>query len=101
MALVKVAKVADIGVGKMIGVKVKNKAILIANIGGKLHAMNDVCTHSKCGLSRGTLEGAVVTCPCHGSKFDARDGKVIGGPAATDELAFKVKIDGKDVFVDA
>ena len=100
MAHVKVAKLAEIASGKMIGVKAKGKAILIANIGGKLHAMSDTCTHKKCGLSRGKLDGAEVTCPCHGSRFDARDGKVIGGPAQLDVLTFKVSIEGKDVFVD-
>jgi 3-phenylpropionate/trans-cinnamate dioxygenase ferredoxin subunit len=28
-------------------------------------------------LSRGTLEGTVVTCPRHGSQFDVRDGHVV------------------------
>lgn len=100
MALVKVAKTDEISPGKMIGVKAKGKALLIANINGKLHAINDTCTHAKCGLSRGELDGAVVTCPCHGSRFDVRSGNVLGGPATASELAFKVVVKEKDVFVD-
>jgi len=101
MAYVKVATVAEIGPGKMIGVKAKGKAVLIANIGGKLHAVSDTCTHKGCGLSRGELEGAVITCPCHASRFDARDGKLLGGPAQLPVRVFNVKIDEKNVFVDA
>ena len=100
MAPVKVAAVAEVGPGRMIGVKARGKSILIANIGGKFHAMGDSCTHKGCGLSRGTIEGAVVTCPCHGSRFDVRDGKVLGGPAPLAEPVFKVKTVGKDIFVD-
>lgn len=100
MVFVKVAATNDIGPGKMTGVKAKGKTILIANIGGKLHAIGDSCTHKGCALSRGTLEGAVITCPCHGSRFDVRDGKVIGGPAKLAETAFKVKAEGKDILVD-
>ncbi|MBU5557918.1 MAG: non-heme iron oxygenase ferredoxin subunit [Candidatus Aenigmarchaeota archaeon] len=99
MVFVKVAAVSDIPIGKMLGVKAKGKAILIANIGGKLHAMADTCTHASCGLSRGEIEGAVVTCPCHGSRFDVRDGKVLEGPAKLPARVFDVKVDGKSILV--
>lgn len=100
MAFVKVATVPDVPPGKMAGVRVKGKAILIANAGGKLHAIGDSCTHARCALSRGQLEGAVVTCPCHSSRFDVRDGRVLGGPAKLAEPAFKIKVQGKDILID-
>jgi 3-phenylpropionate/trans-cinnamate dioxygenase ferredoxin component len=31
-------------------------------------------------LSRGTLEGNIITCPRHGSKFDITTGESISGP---------------------
>ncbi len=101
MTFERVAAAADVPTGKMIGVKANGKTVLIANVAGKLHAIADSCTHAHCALSRGTLEGAAVTCPCHSSKFDVRTGKVIAGPAKLNELAFNVKVEGKQIFVDA
>lgn len=101
MALKRVVAVADLPPGRMMGVNIGEKTLLLANVAGKFHSINDRCTHAHCALSRGTLEGAVVTCPCHSSKFDVRDGRVISGPAKAAELPYPVKAQGKDVFIDA
>ena len=55
--------------------------VAIANVGGELHGFDDTCTHRGCSLAQGTLEGNVVTCPCHGSQFDVTTGAVVRGPA--------------------
>jgi nitrite reductase/ring-hydroxylating ferredoxin subunit len=34
------------------------------------HAFGDTCTRLRCSLAEGKLDGAVVTCACHGSQFD-------------------------------
>jgi 3-phenylpropionate/trans-cinnamate dioxygenase ferredoxin subunit len=31
----------------------------------------------ECPLSKGTLEGYVIKCPCHGWKFDIRNGEFL------------------------
>ncbi len=41
---------------------------------GSLHAIEDACLHAGGPLHEGTLDGAIVTCPWHGWKFDVRDG---------------------------
>ncbi|QMU69078.1 ubiquinol-cytochrome c reductase iron-sulfur subunit [Streptacidiphilus sp. P02-A3a] len=38
-----------------------------------------VCTHQGCTVKPG--QGLELDCPCHGSRFDAADGRVLGGPA--------------------
>jgi 3-phenylpropionate/trans-cinnamate dioxygenase ferredoxin subunit len=43
-------------------------------------------------LSQGSLEGTVVTCPRHGSKFDLTDGKVIRWTKWTGVVASAVKL---------
>jgi catalase len=58
-----------------------DRKIAIANIGGELHGFDDTCTHRGCSLAQGSLEGTVVTCPCHGSQFDVVTGAVVRGPA--------------------
>jgi len=44
-----------------------------------------------CSLAEGKLSGTTVECPCHGSRYDLRDGSVIQGPASEPELSFDVR----------
>ncbi len=61
-------------------ISVQGKEILIANVNGNFYAIGNVCTHERGDLSQGTLEGNVVTCPKHKSKFDVTTGKVVSHP---------------------
>jgi Rieske Fe-S protein len=47
---------------------------------GALHAHSAICPHLGCAVRWNGVEGT-FDCPCHGSRFDARDGHVINGPA--------------------
>lgn len=111
MALVTVAKKGDIANGKMIGVEVEGKKLLIANIGGKLYAIDAVCSHMGGDLAKGRLDSNVVICPRHGSQFDVKTGKLVKGPGfaakaltfgkgAQDQAAFAVVVQGNDVKVE-
>ena len=102
----KVAKVSDIPAGKMKAVKIGDKDILVANVGGVFYAIADHCTHEGGRLSMGTLEGGVVTCPLHGSRFDVRTGKSVSGSKflffrskVGDVPSYEVKVVGDDVLV--
>ena len=57
--------------------KVGDKECLVANVNGNYYAIGNRCTHANADLSKGSLEGNVVTCPRHKSKFDVTTGKVI------------------------
>ncbi|OIJ69019.1 Rieske (2Fe-2S) protein [Streptomyces mangrovisoli] len=46
---------------------------------GSLTAHSSICTHAGCAINK--LEGTTLICPCHGSEFDARTGKVLRAPA--------------------
>ncbi|MET9905790.1 Rieske 2Fe-2S domain-containing protein [Streptomyces sp. NPDC006476] len=46
---------------------------------GSLKAYSTICTHAGCPINK--LEGTTLVCPCHGSEFDARTGKVLRSPA--------------------
>lgn len=50
-------------------------------------------------LCQGTLSGDVVQCPWHGSRFDVKSGKVVGGPAKKPVKQYKVHVDGEDIEV--
>ena len=47
---------------------------------GRLHRYGPTCTHLGCEVRFNPAE-ASWDCPCHGSRFDARDGRVLEGPA--------------------
>lgn len=45
-------------------------------------AYSAVCTHTACDISEWIAEARHLLCPCHGSKFDVKDGaRVMSGPA--------------------
>jgi len=80
----------EIGEGEMTAVPVGDRMVAIANVGGNLHAFDDVCTHRQCSLAEGDLEGLVIECPCHGSQFDITSGEVVNGPATEPIDVFEV-----------
>lgn len=80
MSFVKVAKTGEILPGTMNHVEIKKKELCIANVGGKFYAIGDRCGHENASLARGKLEGTLVICPMHSSKFDGTTGKKVAGP---------------------
>lgn len=97
---VKVAQKKDVTAGRMKTVTAGGKNIALANIGGEIFAVDDVCTHAGCSLSgEGHLETATIVCGCHGSKFDAKTGKVLGLPATVPLNSYPVKIEGEDILI--
>lgn len=100
MNSVRAASTDKLGPGRMLGVDLEGKEILIANINGNYYAMENRCTHMACMLSDGTLRGDNVTCPCHGSVFDVRTGGVLKGPARKPEPKYTVRIEQDQIFVD-
>jgi 3-phenylpropionate/trans-cinnamate dioxygenase ferredoxin subunit len=72
-----VAKMEELKNGAMKAVNVAGHQILLARVGDKYYAVDNLCTHMKGNLSQGKLEGTVVTCPLHGSQFDITNGRVV------------------------
>jgi len=111
MALVTVAKKGDIANGKMIGVEVEGRKLLIAGFGGKLYALDAVCSHMGGDLSKGRIESDLVICPRHGAQYDIRTGKLVKdvgfaakaltmGRGAHEQATFRVVVEGDDVKVE-
>lgn len=106
MEFVKVAEAADVPAGSMKAVDVKGVEVLIVNVGGRHYAMGNKCTHAGGRLSEGKLDGNIVTCPKHGSKFDITTGRSVQGPKiaflklkAKDDSSYEVKVEGGAITV--
>ena len=76
-SLVEVAKASELKDGAMKEVLTRGREILLAKVADKYYASDNRCPHMGGKLSQGKLEGAVVTCPRHGSQFDLTDGRVV------------------------
>jgi 3-phenylpropionate/trans-cinnamate dioxygenase ferredoxin subunit len=107
MSFIKAAMTTDIPSGGMKGFSINGKNILISNIDGKFYAINGTCTHMGGDLTKGKLEGSVVTCPRHGAKFDIKTGKNLTGPkilflklTTGEESVFPVKVEGSQIMID-
>lgn len=74
---VEVGKTVEMVNGAMKEVNIQDKPILLARVGEKFYAAQGRCPHMGGILSKGKLEGTVVTCPRHGSQFDLKDGSVV------------------------
>lgn len=104
-------KISQFREGQPKRVELGGKGVLVAKVDGHFFAIGDRCTHWGCSLSDGTLEGTIVTCPCHGSKFDITNGKVltwVGGQPIIgtltsfmkkDEPVYRVTVEGNEITI--
>jgi nitrite reductase (NADH) small subunit len=98
MGFVLAAKTGDVPPGTIREFQVDGKAVALANVDGRFHAINGVCLHHGGPLGDGPLEGAVVTCPWHGWQYDVQTGKVAQNPTVGVEC-YAVEVRGNEVFV--
>jgi nitrite reductase/ring-hydroxylating ferredoxin subunit len=80
---VPVLPIADLPEGAMRAVRAAGHVLLLVNIGGTIHAYDDLCPHAGAPLHTGRQEGGLVTCPLHGSQFDLATGALRRGPATS------------------
>jgi nitrite reductase/ring-hydroxylating ferredoxin subunit len=99
MAFLRAAKMEEVPAGTIREYALEGKVIALANVGGKLFAINNVCLHRGGPLGEGELEGQKVTCPWHGWQYDVTTGKLAANPAVGVET-FPVEVRGDDIFVD-
>jgi nitrite reductase/ring-hydroxylating ferredoxin subunit/uncharacterized membrane protein len=66
--------------------------VLLLRRDGRIHAIAETCSHMGGPLSEGKLEGDIVQCPWHGSRFCVRDGSVVDGPATYPQPLFETRV---------
>jgi nitrite reductase (NADH) small subunit len=75
------------------------KVICLANVGGSITAMDNVCLHRGGPLGQGVIEGNKVVCPWHGWQWDAKSGEAVHNPNIRIAL-YPVKIEGGDLMIE-
>jgi nitrite reductase/ring-hydroxylating ferredoxin subunit/uncharacterized membrane protein len=85
------AATTDLRPGEPHSVVVGDTPVMLVRHGPRVHAIHERCSHRGCMLSDGEIDGEIVTCVCHGSQFDLRDGSVQRGPAAAGQPVYEVR----------
>jgi nitrite reductase/ring-hydroxylating ferredoxin subunit len=74
--------------------------ILLCNVDGAFHAVEDDCTHALATLSEGELDGAVIACPLHGGRFDVITGQALRLPCKQPLRTYPVTVIDGEVWVE-
>lgn len=82
--------------GSAVSAKIGGRDAIVARpTSDTVAAFSAICTHKGCTVKP---NGKELDCPCHGSKYAAATGKVLGGPAPAPLPPIPVHVkDGKVV----
>ncbi|GAP22909.1 Rieske (2Fe-2S) protein [Leptolinea tardivitalis] len=94
-----VAQEQDIPLNERLFIEINEQPIVIFNLGGKLFAIGDVCTHDNGPVGDGQVDGYEVVCPRHGARFDIRSGKATKSPAFRDVPSYQIKVEDGKIFI--
>jgi len=96
---IKVAAVSDVPEGGTLAVEADKELVCLYNLGGRIYATDDICTHEEASLADGFIEGDCIECPLHQARFHIPTGEVRAPPADTDLRVFPVNVEGNDIVV--
>ncbi|MDY3550962.1 DUF2231 domain-containing protein [Gemmata sp. JC717] len=88
---IEVASADELKVGQMKLLHVNGRRVVLARTESGYSAFDDRCPHRGGSLADGVLACGTVTCPWHGSQFDARTGAVTAGPAEQSVQTYHVE----------
>jgi nitrite reductase/ring-hydroxylating ferredoxin subunit/uncharacterized membrane protein len=88
---VEVASADELKVGQMKLLHVNGRRIVLARTEAGHVAFDDHCTHRGGSLADGVLACGTVTCPWHGSQYDAATGAVKSGPTEKPIRTYRVE----------
>ncbi len=100
MAVVRVAKLADVTPGQPPRVEVGGAAVVLARVGDQVFACGDTCAHKGGPLSGGKLTGTRLACPWHGWMYDVRTGDCVFPGRGARVPSYPVRVDAGEVFVE-
>ena len=99
MARVRVAAFDLLPDGAGVRADAAGRRLALFRRGSDVFALDDRCSHAEASLAEGELLGDTVECPRHGATFDLRTGAALSLPATLPVLAYRVEVEGGEVFV--
>lgn len=96
---VRVLKAGEVVPGEMKVVMVAGTEVVVTEVDGTLCAFRNLCPHEEGPLSEGTLEGKIVTCPWHFSRFDVTTGNIVDGVTDDNLTVYEVRLNGDSIEV--
>ncbi len=96
---IRVSDAGQILDGQMAEVDADGTPVLLARVGGRLHACAAKCPHYGAPLATGVLDGTTVVCPWHHARFDVTTGALCDPPALDSLQAYAVEERDGGVFV--
>ena len=92
-------KESELKEGEMKAVRIKGKPILLVRQGGEIFGLSNRCPHMGCTFEGGILRDYLVMCPCHGWKFDVRNGQYTENNL-TILTSYRCKVENGKIFVE-
>ncbi len=92
--------VDELSQGKMRALQVDGHDVLLAHTESGFHAIANRCPHDVIALDLGCLEGEVVRCSLHGSRFSLETGKPMEPPAEESVRVYPLKVENGEVWID-
>jgi nitrite reductase/ring-hydroxylating ferredoxin subunit/uncharacterized membrane protein len=77
---------------KLYRVAVAEVPVVLLRQGLQIYAISATCPHAGGPLDEGALQGDVVECPWHRSRFCMRDGRVLTGPSTVNAPRYDVRV---------
>ena len=92
-------KESELKDGNMKAIRIKGKPILLTRVDGQVYAVSNLCPHAGCKFEGGILTSYIVMCPCHGWKFDVRNGQYQEIPQVKLEC-YRCKIENGKIHIE-
>ena len=87
-----VLPVAEATANTLYRVTVSGVPVVLLKLNDRFFAIAATCTHAGGPLDEGQLQGDVVQCPWHGSRFSVRTGQAVTGPASIAQPRYDVRV---------
>jgi len=83
---------ADIPDGSVHAVEAASRSIMLCHFEGRIHALDNMCSHAQEPLACGRMRLGWIACPAHGARFDLETGEALTGPASDPIATYAVRV---------
>ncbi len=96
---VEIARLTDLPPGAVrIAVHGRDR-VALANVDGRVFGVDTACTHAGASLAKGRLDGFLLECPLHCSRFDVRSGRPENPPAIDPVRTHEIRVEGDRILL--